>query len=130
HRDPGRQRPGLPDRAGARPGRRRERPAGARRVWPGREHSRRPAAPARGPEGATAEAEVNCQALRADGSPCPHAAIHQHVTQQGTRVMVCGTHLRMLKKRERLNSDEEKLQEWGITPEPTPSPGQTTPVGE
>lgn len=69
-----------------------------------------------------------CQALRGDGSPCPNPASHQHVTQPGTRVMVCGTHLRVLKKREKNGSDEEKLIAWGVTPAPTPSPGQTTPL--
>lgn len=73
-------------------------------------------------------ATAQCQALRADGSPCPNPASHQHTTQAGTRVAVCGTHLRMLTRRERSGSDEEKLAAWGVTPEPTPSPGQTTPA--
>lgn len=71
---------------------------------------------------------VYCQGLTKAGAPCPRPATHQHVTQLGTRVQVCGTHLRMLKKRERNGSDEEKLAAWGVTPEPTPSPGQTTPL--
>jgi hypothetical protein len=59
-----------------------------------------------------------CQAKRADGSPCPNPGIHIHKTDPGVVVNVCGTHLRMLKKRERLDSDEQKLEAWGI---PVPS---------
>lgn len=69
-----------------------------------------------------------CQARTKDGAPCTRQATHQHVTQLGTRVSVCGSHLRVLRKRERNGSDEEKLAAWGVTPEPTPSPGQTGPV--
>jgi len=68
---------------------------------------------------------IMCQALRKDGTPCPRPATHQHVTQIGTRVSVCGQHLRVLRKRERLNSDEEKLQEWGITDPGLTNPGAT-----
>lgn len=71
---------------------------------------------------------VPCQALLKDGSPCPNPGRHQHVTQTGASIMVCGRHLRVLHKRERLGSDEEALIAWGVKPMPTPSPGQTTPL--
>lgn len=71
-----------------------------------------------------------CQARWRNGNACTHAAKHYHRTESGTLVQVCGSHLRQLKKRERLGSDEEQLQEWGVVDVPTPSPGQTTQVGE
>lgn len=71
-----------------------------------------------------------CQARTASGAPCVRIAHHSHITQSGTSVLVCGSHLRVLKKRERLGSDEEQLQSWGVVPVPTPSPGQTTPLGD
>lgn len=68
---------------------------------------------------------VLCQGQTKDGSPCQRPATHQHVTQLGTRVSVCGTHLRMLKKRERNGSDEEKLASWGVTDPALTNPGAT-----
>ena len=55
-----------------------------------------------------------CQARTAKGAPCSRIARHEHTTQIGTTVSVCSQHLRVLKRRERLRSDEEKLAEWGI----------------
>jgi hypothetical protein len=69
-----------------------------------------------------------CQAKRKDGTPCPNPATHQHTTDTHVLVALCGTHLRMLKRRERSGSDEEKLTAWGVLPEPNISPGQTTPA--
>lgn len=63
-----------------------------------------------------------CQAKRADGTPCPHPATHVHKTDPGVVVNVCGTHLRMLKRREGSESDEEKLVAWGLAPAPAPVP--------
>jgi hypothetical protein len=71
---------------------------------------------------------AQCQAKRKNGSPCPNPASHTHETDTHVLVYVCGTHLRMLHRRERSGSDEEKLAAWGITPAPVPSPGQTTPL--
>ena len=71
---------------------------------------------------------VTCQARNKDGAACQRKATHVHTTQAGSSVWVCGTHLRVLRKRERLGSDEEALQAWGVVPAPTPSPGQTTPL--
>lgn len=68
---------------------------------------------------------VYCQAREASGDPCPHPATHQHVTDTGVRVHVCGTHLRMLTSRERPGSDEEKLREWGVTDPGLTNPGAT-----
>jgi hypothetical protein len=71
---------------------------------------------------------VQCQAITKAGHQCPRPGSHLHTTQIGTPVRVCGTHVKVLRKRERLGSDEEALQEWGVIPTPTPSPGQTTPL--
>lgn len=68
-----------------------------------------------------------CQALTKHGDPCTRQATHQHVTQLGTRVEVCGTHLKVLRKRERLGSDEETLREWGAVPPAITNPGSTSP---
>lgn len=68
-----------------------------------------------------------CQAMTKAGTPCTRQANHQHVTQIGTRVSVCGTHLRVLHKLERLGSDEERLTEWGVTAPGLTSPGSTSP---
>jgi hypothetical protein len=62
---------------------------------------------------------VNCQAKRADGSPCPHPATHVHATALGPIVNVCGAHRRVLVRRERSGSAEAKLRAWGVeTPIP------------
>lgn len=73
--------------------------------------------------------EQMCMAKLHDGRPCPNRASHEHVTDLDVRIALCGQHLRMLKRRERGQSDEEKLAQWGIQPNPT-NPGATgNPIG-
>lgn len=53
-----------------------------------------------------------CDAMLLRGARCPFAAKHVHKTQAGDTLKLCGLHLRTIKRRERLGSDEELAQRW------------------
>jgi hypothetical protein len=69
--------------------------------------------------------EGRCDATLSRGARCHFAATHHHHTQAGDRLALCGVHLRTIKRRERLGSDEEltaRWREWNPLEGSTPSP--------
>lgn len=50
------------------------------------------------------------------GTRCPFAAKHLHYTQTGGyKLRLCNVHLRTIKRRERLGSDDELVARWRQT---------------
>jgi hypothetical protein len=56
--------------------------------------------------------EHRCDAAFLRGGRCHFAAHHVHRTQGGDLLQLCGVHLRTIKRRERLGSDEELTARW------------------
>lgn len=54
-----------------------------------------------------------CQGFFHDGLRCPYAAKHTHHAA-GVSLKLCGTHLRVILKRERLGSEQSLLDRWAV----------------